>query len=221
MKLTYYGHSMFVLEADGTSILIDPYNDECGYALPEIAPAFVVVSHEHFDHNNVTMAKGSPRIIRALRNGGKEWADIQERLGPLSLTTVRTYHDPSQGSARGKNAMLLFEGEGVRLVHSGDLGHTLSKEQVQALGRVDALIIPVGGHYTITATEADAVIGQLHPRVVIPIHYKTEVNEGWPITTLDPFLSGKARVKQQDRSVTLTAGTLPAETEIWVLRHSG
>jgi len=219
VKLTYFGHAMFLLEADGTSILIDPYNEQCGYPLPEVAPEVVVVSHEHFDHSNVQLAKGSPKIVRGLRNGGKEWVEVHERLGPLTLTTVPTYHDASQGTDRGKNAMLIFEGEGVRLVHSGDLGHTLSKDQVQALGRVDALLIPVGGHYTIAAQDADTVIGQLRPRVVIPMHYKTEVNEGWPIAKVDPFIKGKPRVKEQGHSVTLTAAALPAETEIWVLRH--
>jgi len=219
VKLTYFGHAMFLLEADGTSILIDPYNEQCGYPLPAVAPGVVVVSHEHFDHSNVQLAKGSPKIVRGLRNGGKEWVEVHERLGPLTLTTVPTYHDASQGNDRGKNAMLIFEGEGVRLVHSGDLGHTLSKEQVQALGRVDALLIPVGGHYTIAAQDADTVIGQLRPRVVIPMHYKTEVNEGWPIAKVDPFIKGKPRVKEQGHSVTLTAAALPPETEIWVLRH--
>ncbi len=219
MKLTYFGHAMFLLEADGTAVLIDPYNEQCGYPLPEVAPEAVVVSHEHFDHSNVQVAKGSPKIIRALRHGGKDWADVREQIGPLSLTTVHTYHDTSQGSDRGRNAMLVFEGEGLRLVHSGDLGHTLSEAQTGALGRVDVLLIPVGGHYTIGPKEADLVIGQLHPRVVIPMHYKTEVNEGWPIVPVDPFLSGKARVKQQGHSVTLTTAALPDQAEVWVLRH--
>jgi L-ascorbate metabolism protein UlaG (beta-lactamase superfamily) len=219
VKLTYFGHAMFLLEANGTSVLIDPYDEQCGYALAPVAAGVVVVSHEHFDHNNVKIASGSPKVIRGLRDGGKDWAEVHEQIGPLSLTTVPTYHDGSRGNDRGKNAMLIFEGEELRLVHSGDLGHTLSQEQVQALGRVDALLIPVGGHYTITATEAGTVIGQLTPRVVIPMHYKTEVNEGWPITKIDPFLSGKPRVKQQGRSVTLTRTALPREMEIWVLRH--
>lgn len=219
MNLTYFGHAMFLLEADGTSILIDPFDEQCGYALPQVTPGVVVVSHEHFDHNNVQLAKGAPKIIRALRHGGKDWAEIHERVGPFSLTTVPTYHDRSEGSERGKNAMLIFDGEDVRLVHSGDLGHTLSTDQVQALGRVDALLISVGGHYTIAATEADTVIDQLRPRVVIPMHYKTDVNKGWPITTLDPFVAGKPRVKQQGHSVMLTAAVLPGEMEIWVLGH--
>ena len=221
MQLTYFGHATFLLEADGTSILIDPFNEKVGYPFPDVSPRAIAISHEHFDHTYVQMAKGSPKIIRALRDGGKDWADVRERIGSISLTTVPTYHDTSQGSDRGKNAMLVFEAEGLRLVHSGDLGHTLSADQMKALGRVDALLLPVGGHYTIGPNEAGVVVGQLHPRVVIPMHYKTEVNEGWPIAKVDPFIKGKPRVKEQGHSVTLTAAALPAETEIWVLRHSG
>jgi len=219
MKLTYFGHAMFLLEGDGTSVLIDPYDEQCGYTLPRLAPAFVVVSHEHFDHNNVQLAQGSPKVIRALRQEGADWADLHEALGPFSLSTVPTYHDEARGTKRGKNAMLIFEGEGLHLVHAGDLGHPLSVEQVKALGRVDVLLIPVGGHYTIDAREAHGVVEQIQPRVVIPMHYKTEVNEGWPITPVEPFIRGQARVKQQGHSVTVSAAALPAEREIWVLRY--
>jgi len=221
VQLTYFGHATFLLEADGTSILIDPFNEKVGYPFPDVSPRAIAISHEHFDHTYVQMAKGSPKIIRALRDGGKDWADVRERIGSISLTTVPTYHDTSQGSDRGKNAMLVFEAEGLRLVHGGDLGHTLSADHMKALGRVDALLLPVGGHYTIGPNEAGVVVGQLHPRVVIPMHYKTEVNQDWPITSVDVFTAGKPRVKQQGHSVTLTAAALPAETEIWVLRHSG
>jgi len=220
MKLTYFGHATFLLESDGTSVLIDPFNEQVGYPFPEVAPSAVVVSHEHFDHAHVQVARGAPRIIRGLRDGGKAWAAVEERVGPLAISTVPTYHDAAQGNERGKNAMFVFQGEGLRLVHCGDLGHTLSPDQAKALGRVDALLIPVGGYYTIGPREADVVIGQVQPRVVIPMHYRTEVNKDWPIGPVDDFLQGKPRVRRQARTVTLTAGALPAEPEIWVLRHA-
>lgn len=218
MKLAYYGHSTFVLESNGTSILIDPFNDQVGYPFPDVRPTAVVVSHEHSDHSYVQVAKGSPKVIRGLRDGGKEWADVRERVGPVAISTIRTYHDATQGSERGKNAAFLFEAEGLRIMHAGDLGHTLSPEQLRGAGRVDVLMIPVGGHYTIGPKEADAVIGQLRPRIVIPMHFKTEVNKEWPIATPDEFLNGKPRVKQAGKTATLTATALPAEQEIWVLR---
>lgn len=218
MKLTYYGHATFLLESNGTSILIDPFNEQAGYPFPDVRPAAVVVSHEHFDHNYVQVAKGSPKVIRGLRDAGKDWVEVKETVGPVRITTVATFHDTSKGSERGKNAMFIFETEDLRVVHAGDLGHPLSAEQVRAAGRVDVLMIPVGGYYTIGSKEADAVIGLLHPRVVIPMHYKTDVNKDWPIGTLDEFLRGKTRVKQVGKTATLTKAALPAEAEIWVLK---
>lgn len=220
MNLTYFGHATFLLESDGASILIDPFNEQVGYPFPAVSPTAVAVSHEHFDHNHVQVAKGSPKVLRGLKDGGKDWAAVAEMVGPVTLSTVRTYHDTSQGSERGRNAMFVFELEGLRVVHCGDLGHTLSQDQVKTLGRVDILLVPVGGYYTIGPKEAEVVIGQLQPRVVIPMHYKTDVNKDWPIGTVDDFLGGKERVKRQGHSVTVTAAGLPGAQEIWVLAHA-
>lgn len=217
MKLTYHGHACFSIEANGTTILIDPFNDTCGYVMPDVRPAAVIVSHEHFDHNYVQMAKGSPKVIRGLKDSGKDWAQVNEKVGPVTITTARTYHDPSEGSQRGKNAMLIFESGGVRLVHTGDLGHSLSSEQVKALGRVDVLLVPVGGFYTIGPKEAHALISQLNPKVAIPMHYKTPVTQSWPIGPLDEFIKGKTPVKQVGKTASFSEAALPKDQEIWVL----
>lgn len=220
MRLTYHGHACFLLESGGTAVLIDPFNEKCGYPFPNVSPTAVTVSHEHFDHNYVEVAGGSPKVIRGLREGGQAWADVAGRVGPFRLSGVKTYHDTSQGSERGRNVMFVFEAEDLRLVHAGDLGHTLSGEQVAATGRADVLLLPVGGHYTIGPKDADTVVGQLRPRLVVPMHYKTEVNQDWPIGPVDEFLRGKERVRRQERTVSLSASALPAEREIWVLRHA-
>ena len=130
---------------------------------------------------------------------------------------VPTYHDPVQGSARGKNTVTVVEAEDLRVAHLGDLGHVLVPEQTRAIGALDVVMIPVGGHFTIGPTEADQVIAQLRPRVVIPMHYKTEFNASWPIGTLDDFLRGKAGVRRVGTAVTVTRDSLPPEQEIWVL----
>ncbi|MDQ7819988.1 MAG: MBL fold metallo-hydrolase [Armatimonadota bacterium] len=217
MRLTYYGHATFLLESDETSILIDPFNEQVGYPLPDVRPTAVTVSHEHFDHNHVRVAKGSPRIIRGLREEGRDWAQVAEQVGPVRISTVPCHHDTSGGSERGKNAIFIFEAEGLRVVHVGDLGHTLTPQQVSAVGRPDALMIPVGGYYTIGPKEADTVIAQLAPRVVIPMHYKTAANTDWPIGPLEDFLRGKTRVRQVGHSTILSREALPAEQEIWVM----
>lgn len=217
MELRYYGHATFGLTSGGKTIVIDPFNDDIGYPKPTVTPDAVVISHEHFDHNNVGLVQGSPKVIRGLAQEGKTWATVDERVGSVRITGVPTYHDAEQGAARGKNTVTIFEAEGLRVVHLGDLGHLLTDEQVKAIGKVDVLMIPMGGHYTIGPAEADKVIAQLKPRVVIPMHFKTKVNEGWPIGTLDDCLEGKTGAKRIGASTSITAATLPATTEFWCL----
>ncbi len=217
MDLRYCGHATFCLTSGGTTIMIDPFNDDIGYPKPRVAPDAVIISHEHFDHNNVGLVQGTPQVLRGLAEEGKSWATLDTQVGPVRIKAVPTYHDAEQGAARGKNTVTIFEVEGMRIVHLGDLGHLLTDEQVRAIGKVDVLLIPVGGHYTIGPAEADQVIAQVKPRVVIPMHFKTEVNAGWPIGTLDDYLKGKAGAKRVGVSTTLTSGTLPARMEIWAL----
>lgn len=222
MELTYYGHSSYLLRVgDGTTILIDPYDASCGYPLPRVAPTAVTISHEHFDHNHLAGVKGQPRVVRGLAQDGKAWATVDERVGPVRITTVPTFHDDSGGTQRGRNAVFVFEADGLRVVHVGDLGHQLDEQQVRAIGRPDVLLIPVGGHYTIGPAEADAVIAALRPRLVIPMHYQTTATTGWPIGPVDAFLQGKTNVTRQGPTVNVTVQTLPPAGTIWVLAHEG
>ncbi len=216
MELRYCGHATFCLTSGGTTIVIDPFNDDIGYPKPQVSPAAVVISHEHFDHNNVGLVQGKPKVLRGLADEGKNWAKLDERVGPFHVTGVPTYHDNEQGKARGKSTVTIYEVEGMRVVHLGDLGHLLSDEQVRAIGAVDVLMIPVGGFYTIGPAEADQVMAQLKPKVVIPMHFKTKVNESWPIGTLDDYLKGKT-AKKLGASATISKAALPAKQEIWAL----
>lgn len=219
MKLTYYGHASFLLESDGTAILIDPFDAKVGYTQPQVSPAAVTVSHEHGDHNHVATGAGTPKVIRGLAVGGKDWNTVSERVGPVTITGVATYHDTSQGQDRGRNTIFVFAAENLRVAHAGDLGHPLSAEQVSQLGKIDVLMVPVGGHFTIGPKEAETVVDQVQPRVVIPMHYKTDVTKDWPIGPPEPFTEGKSP-KQKAQQIDVTAATLPAEREVWVLRHT-
>lgn len=219
MKLTYYGHASFLLESNGTSILIDPFDDKPGYPQPDVSPTAVTVSHEHFDHNHVATAKGSPKVIRGLTAGGKDWNTVKEKVGPVAISGVATYHDASQGKDRGKNTIFIFEAEHLRVAHAGDLGHPLSTEQVSQLGTIDVLMIPIGGYYTIGPEEAEQVINAVKPRVVIPMHYRTEVNKDWPIGPHESFTEKKAP-KQKGRTVDVSTATLPSQQEVWILKYA-
>ncbi|MGH7425619.1 MAG: MBL fold metallo-hydrolase, partial [Candidatus Methylomirabilales bacterium] len=161
---------------------------------------------------------GNPKVIRGLSDGGKGWAKVDQPVGAVRVATVPTFHDPTGGSQRGRNSVFIFEVDGLRVVHAGDLGHTLDAAQIKVIGRPDLLMIPVGGFYTIGPKEADEVIAALTPRVVIPMHYKTEVNAGWPIGTVDDFAGGKSMLPK-GRTVSVSQETLPPEPAVWVLSH--
>ncbi len=216
MKITYLGHSMFLVESGPTAILIDPYDEKVGYPMPNVQPQVVLISHEHGDHNHVATAKGRPRVIRGLAEGG-EWRTVHETVDGVVVTSVPTYHDGAKGTQRGRNTIFLLEAEGLRIVHLGDLGHPLDETSAKALGRPDVLMIPVGGHYTIDASQARAIAARLRPAITIPMHYKTEVNAGSPIDPIDPFLAGAGKTKKAGHVVTVEKRSLPQEPEVWVM----
>jgi L-ascorbate metabolism protein UlaG (beta-lactamase superfamily) len=169
----------------------------------------VTVSHEHGDHNNVSAVKGNPKIVKA-----------SAEVKGIKIKAVPAAHDDKGGSQRGKNTIFCFEVDGVNICHAGDLGHILTAEQVKAIGKVDVLMVPVGGFFTIDASTAAKVGEQLKPKVIIPMHYKTEKLD-FPISGVDDFLKGKNNVtRSNDSEIELKAGKLPASAQILVLKQS-
>lgn len=219
LTLRWFGQACFLLASPGgATILLDPFHREDGldYSVPSLQVDAVTVSHEHFDHNNVEAAKPGARIIRGLTETG--FRQVNEKVGDVSIRTVPAYHDSRLGVMRGKNAVFIFETAGRSIVHLGDLGHLLTEEQVKQIGKVDVLLIPVGGTYTIDAAEATRVVGQLKPRIVIPMHYKTDKVTNLALAPVDEFLKGKPRVERV-KGNELLVKELPAETTIYVLDY--
>ena len=216
MKVKWLGHAAFLITSEeGTKILTDPYQPGTfgvDYGKIEEAADIVVVSHEHPDHNYVKGVPGSPQVIRGA--GGHQVKGVQ-------FTGIASYHDDSGGSQRGPNIIFCFTVDGVRLCHLGDLGHQLSDKQLAAIGEVDILLTPMAGNFTLDPAGAHRVIDQVKPRVVIPMHYRTDKCPTFPVSDVEPFLTGKANVKRIDASeVEFKRGQLPASTEIVVLKHA-
>lgn len=181
MLIHYHGHSEFLLEsAHGFSILTDPYDASVGYPMREYAVDAVTVSHGHGDHSFTDKAKGDIAIV------GEAGRFL---LAPdITVTAIPGFHDEAQGAKRGTNLLMRIEMDGLTLAHLGDAGTELTREQQDALGQVDILMLPVGGFFTIDAAAACKVVSQVNPRIVIPMHYKTAVNAGWPIGDETEFL---------------------------------
>ena len=217
MKIKWCGHSTFLITtAKGTKIATDPYepggyDGAMGYGSIPDEIDIAVVSHDHPDHNYVQGLKGKPQVVKGT---GTHHASGIEFKG------ISTYHDTSQGKERGENTIFCFTVDNVRLCHLGDLGHSLSPKEGAEIGEVDVLMIPVGGFYTIDAKVATEVMNSTKPRLVIPMHFKTE-KCGFPITVVDDFLAGKTNAKRLDKSeIEITRDNLPASTEIQVLKFA-
>ncbi|HMB26163.1 MAG TPA: MBL fold metallo-hydrolase [Patescibacteria group bacterium] len=171
MNISWYGQSCFKIEAkikkDKLTVITDPYNKSIGFRLPKVKADIVTVSHDHDDHNNSEAVNpgGSGKKIIVNRPGEYE-------VSGCLLQGVGAFHDKEQGDKRGKVTMFNMDINGINVLHMGDIGTKLSDKQLEVLGNVDILLIPVGGVYTVDAKEAAEIVRQLEPRIVIPMHYK-------------------------------------------------
>jgi len=214
MKVKWLGHASFLITSqDGAKIITDPYSTGMGIDYGEIKEAadVVLISHEHPDHNNVKAVKGNPQ---AIASPGTKTAKGIEFKG------IATFHDESQGKERGPNTAFTFTVDGVKACFLGDLGHQLTGEEAGQIGKIDILMIPVGGFYTVDAANATKICDALKPKVVIPMHFKTD-KCAYPIATVEDFLKGKNNIRREKTSeVTFSKDKLPSATEILVLQSA-
>jgi L-ascorbate metabolism protein UlaG (beta-lactamase superfamily) len=189
ISLTWFGQAAFLIRSPtGASVLVDPFSPEIGLAPPKekLSVDAVAITHEHFDHTGVeAFVADQPKVLRGLVDDGKDYAKIDENFRGLKVTTIPSFHDDSQGKERGKNAIFVFELGGFRIAHLGDFGQAkLTPEQKRALGTVDIVLVPVGGHFTIGPKEAAALVKDIDPRkAAIPMHYQLP---GLKVTQLGP-----------------------------------
>jgi len=164
MEITWLGHSCFRLKGKQATLITDPYSPQTGYSLGKQTANVVTVSHRHPGHSYTEGIGGNPRLV----TGPGEY-----EISNLLIIGIATFHDGDKGNTGGKNTIYLIEMDEVSVCHLGDLGHVLTDEQVEELGNIDVLLLPVGGVSTIGAAAAAEVMRQLEPKVVIPMHYKT------------------------------------------------
>ena len=210
MKIKWLGHSCFLIQPDsGVRIITDPYNTVQGvkYSPLNESADIVTSSHDHYDHNAVSLIAGKPAVVKQSGNSNVKGIDFKG---------IASYHDDEGGKKRGTNVIFCFTVDGIKICHLGDLGHTLTKSQVNDIGEVDVLLIPVGGFYTIDAGLASQICDELQPKIVIPMHYKTAKLD-FPVTGVDDFLKGKSNFKKlASNELELKRETLPSEPEIIV-----
>ena len=213
VTIKWLGHSSFLIALDDAArIVTDPFDSTVGYPAPNESADICMVSHDHFDHNCVSVLKGNPEVVKG--TGEKEAKGIK-------FKGVGSFHDDTEGSQRGENTIWVFELGGIKFAHVGDLGIDLNDAQVKEIGAVDVLFVPTGGFYTIDAAVASKVAATLNARVVIPMHYKTTfLGDNFPLLGVDEVLKGKENVvKMGSNSVSFTKENLPEKTTVYVLEY--
>jgi L-ascorbate metabolism protein UlaG (beta-lactamase superfamily) len=212
VKVKWWGHACFEIR-DGKTIVVDPHDGESVGLKPPAAKAdLVLISHGHYDHASGERLVAKREAVKIDKSG-------ERAVGNVKVKGIKSYHDKSSGRQRGENTIFVFEIDGLRMCHLGDLGHVPTSDQVKEIGRVDVLFVPVGGVYTIDADEATEAVKSIDPKIVIPMHYSIK-GLTVQIAGVDGFLRGKENVRRiNSDEVEISKDKLPKKTEIWVLSY--
>jgi L-ascorbate metabolism protein UlaG (beta-lactamase superfamily) len=215
MEITFVGHACFKVKSKNATLVFDPYDPKkVGYNLPKLTSDILLISHQHGDHNYIKGVSDYQLLIDS--PGEYEMKDVY-------IVGFESFHDANGGKDRGKNTMFLVEIEGVTLLHLGDLGHELDDNTLSNISRVDVLLIPVGGVYTIDPKVASKVISSLEPGFVVPMHYQTKDLTGLSnkLGSLDDFLEelgSDESAKKSEKLVISGTTHIPEESEVVVLK---
>jgi L-ascorbate metabolism protein UlaG (beta-lactamase superfamily) len=173
MTIQWYGHSCFKISTkpegrgSGEDVVIfcDPFQKEIGLRPPQGKADIVTVSHSHMDHNNPEALRGEPAVL-----------DLpgEYSIKGISIKGINSFHDKKDGAENGLNTIFVFESEGIRFCHLGDLGSALNNKQLEEINGVDVLAIPVGGFKSLNGKDAKDVIDQIEPKIILPMHYRTK-----------------------------------------------
>lgn len=194
MIITWYGQACFKIQSSDTVVAIDPYGKEIGLTPPRFQTHIALVTHNHFDHNNVASLGGEPFTV----TGPGEF-----EVRGVYIHGIKTFHDAVQGKERGLNTIYSIDIEGLRVAHFGDFGETEVRADVlEELGNVSVLLLPVGGTYTIDAKTAAKIVKAVEPRFVIPMHYKIPGVKA-KLAPVEEFLKemGATKVQPQEKLV--------------------
>ena len=172
MIITWYGHSCFKIVtrtkrgSEEITLVTDPYDKSIGLRPPQGQADIVTISHSFPSHNNLESLKGDYFVADA---------PGEYSIKGITLEGIDSFHDDQQGQQRGRNTIFIIESEDIRVCHLGDLGQKkLDEKQLDRMTGIDILMIPDGGHDTLDAKTAEQIIGQIEPKLIIPMHYKTE-----------------------------------------------
>lgn len=209
MEITWYGQTCFRLSERGfASVVTDPYPPDVGLTLPRPRANIVTVSHDDRQCRYTTGVRGPFKLL----DGPGEY-----EIGDVFITGIVTFADGRRGASRGLNTVFTFNFGGLTVCHLGRLGHVPTQSQVENLGTVNILLVPVGGGGSLSPAQASEVISLFEPDLVIPMYYKVrelKVSLG----TLGRFLKELGLEKVDSQEVLKVSRTsLSEETQVVVL----
>jgi L-ascorbate metabolism protein UlaG (beta-lactamase superfamily) len=211
LRLTYIGHSTFLIESSKLVRIATDFND---YVRPPLTPDIVTMNHAHSTHYTDHPDPAIKHVLRGWRDDGKALA-YDVTYGDVRVRSVSTnIRDWNGGTERHGNSIFVFEIGSLCIAHLGHLHHTLTQQQLNEMGRIDAVMVPVDGSYTLDVDGMVEVLRSLKAPLVIPMHY-------FSASTLNRFLD-RVRDKyaiefSETPSVVLSRATLPKEPKFLVL----
>ena len=208
MEIDWFGHACFRLRGRDGTVIADPYAKEIGLSFARPRGDIVTISHAHPGHSFASGVKGDPKVIE----GPGEY-----EIKNIFVTGVPTAHDKKGGKERGANTVYVFDLDGLTICHLGDLGHVPTQAQIEALGNVNILLVPVGGVSTIHAGEAAEIVSMLEPQVVIPMHF-AHADLKFKLDSPAKFFKEMGiQAPSPVASLKMTKDNLPKETQVVLL----
>lgn len=210
MEIVWLGHSCVRIRAKEATVVADPCDKSTGYSLGRPTADLVTVSFDDRAHNYVEGVAGSPRVIR----GPGEF-----EIAGTSVVGVTTWHDREQKAAGPRNVTYIYDLEDLRVCHLGAIGAVPTSDQLEEIGAVDILLVPVGGGDSLDAPPAAETVSLIEPKMVIPIRFATDA-ERMKLDPLDRFLKEMgAKAAETHAKIAVTRSTLPEETQVLVLDY--
>ena len=209
VEIKWFGHAFFqITSSAGTRIITDPFGN-MGYPMPEVWPHVVTVGRETGNHNNVGLAKGEPLVLRGQNLGTNEWNQVNTTFRDVLIYNVPIHTRGIPGYFKG--SAFVFEMDGLCICHTGDVGEPFNEDQLELIGHVDIVLLPVGGAYTMGPENANKVTEQLKPKIAVPMHYYSN------FSLLERYIDGSYRVRRLETNrFTVSKDALPPVTEITI-----
>ena len=208
MELTWYGLSCFRITDRGmATIVTDPYDAKLGLPALKVKGDVVTVSHDADGHNYFNGVTGHEHVL----TGPGEY-----EIGGVFINGIAS---PRKSADDTKNTIFVLEYDGISVAHLGDLDRVLTQNQIDALGQVNVLLIPVGGGNTLSAAQASEMVSMIEPNIVIPMHY-AQKGLKLELSDVDRFLKemGVSEVEAES-SLRLTRTSLPEDgTQVALLQ---